>query len=371
MDRHETTDHEEADVLTRSLPRRRFLGLTGGIAAAGAIGAACGYGAGKNTYDQGPQHAAAAQNRSAAGATATPAMDHSMPPSNVAGRPKPNGKLATVYDARLQPATPEATKNVVLEAKDAQLEVAGGVTMNAWTFGGTVPGTILHMRQGDTMNFTLKNVAQMGHSIDFHAAQTPWNVNYQMVLPGKDFSFSWKANYPGVFMYHCGTGPVLQHLGNGMYGAIIVDPPQAFAPAKEYVLVQSEMYLSQAKDGTTWDGDLARMQAILPDFVVFNGGYNQYQQQPLTAAPGELIRLHVVNAGPTLFSAFHVIGAIFDKVYPDGNPQNVMHGVQTYTVPPGGGTTFELRIPDAGQYPFVTHSFAYTGLGAVGLIEVK
>jgi nitrite reductase (NO-forming) len=172
-------------------------------------------------------------------------------------------------------------------------------------------------------------------------------------------------------MYHCGTGPVIQHLGNGMYGAIIVDAPEAFAPAKEYVLVQSEMYLSQAKDGTTWDGDLARMQAITPDFVVFNGGYNQYQQQPLTAAPGELIRLHVMNAGPTLFSAFHVIGALFDKVYVDGNPANVMRGIQTWTIPPGGGATFEMTIPDAGQYPFVTHSFAYTGLGAVGLIEVK
>jgi nitrite reductase (NO-forming) len=113
------------------------------------------------------------------------------------------------------------------------------------------------------------------------------------------------------------------------------------------------------------------MQAATPDFVVFNGASNQYQQQTLPAAPGELIRLHVMNAGPTLFSAFHVIGAIFDKVYPDGNPQNVLHGVSTWTIPPGGGATFELTIPEAGKYPFVTHSFAYTGLGAVGVIEVK
>ena len=109
----------------------------------------------------------------------------------------------------------------------------------------------------------------------------------------------------------------------------------------------------------------------MPDFVVFNGAANQYQQQPLQASPGELIRLRVVNAGPTLFSAFHVIGAIFDKVYPDGNPANVLRGVRTWTIPPGGGATFELTIPEAGQYPVVTHSFAYTGLGAVGLIEVK
>jgi nitrite reductase (NO-forming) len=113
------------------------------------------------------------------------------------------------------------------------------------------------------------------------------------------------------------------------------------------------------------------MAAVLPDFVVFNGAANQYTQQPLPAAPGELIRLYVMNAGPTLFSAFHVIGAIFERVYHDGNPANVMRGIQTWTVPPGGGATFELVIPEAGQYPFVTHSFAYTGLGAVGLLDVQ
>jgi nitrite reductase (NO-forming) len=113
------------------------------------------------------------------------------------------------------------------------------------------------------------------------------------------------------------------------------------------------------------------MLAVQPDFVVFNGAADQYLQQPLTAAPGELIRLYVMNAGPTLFSAFHVIGAIFDRVYTDGNPANVSRGISTWTIPPGGGATFELVIPEAGQYPFVTHSFAYTGLGAVGVINVK
>jgi nitrite reductase (NO-forming) len=169
-------------------------------------------------------------------------------------------------------------------------------------------------------------------------------------------------------MYHCGTGPVLQHISNGMYGAIVVDPTEAFEPAHEYVLVQSEFYLKQS--GAAWEGDLARMQAVTPDFVVFNGAANQYQQETLKAAPNELIRLHVMNAGPTLFSAFHVIGALFDKVYVDGNPANVLRGIQTWTIPPGGGATFELRIPEPGKYPFVTHTFAYTGLGAVGLIEV-
>ena len=103
--------------------------------------------------------------------------------------------------------------------------------LNAWTFDGVVPGRVVHVRQGDTINFTLRNKAAIGHSIDFHAAQTPWNVNYKTILPGDELSFTWKANYPGTFLYHCGTGPVLQHLINGMYGAIVVDPAEPFGPA--------------------------------------------------------------------------------------------------------------------------------------------
>jgi nitrite reductase (NO-forming) len=362
---------KQPDIFSKHMARRRFLGVGAGVAAASAVGAVCGTGAGLNTYDEGTR--AAGQAPASAGAAApTPAAssDHSMPPSSVPGRPKASGKLATVYDAALPPLDPNPKKAIELESKDAVIEVAGGVMFNAWTFDGAVPGKVIHVRQGDSVDFTLKNGSQMGHSIDLHAAQTPWNINYKTILPGEAYSFNWKANFPGVFMYHCGTGPVPQHLLNGMYGAIVVDPAEALAPAREYVLVQSELYLKQAADGTKWDGDLNRMLAVQPDFVVFNGAANQYQQQPLAASVGERIRLHVVNAGPTLFSAFHVIGAIFDRAYLDGNPENVMRGVSTSTIPPGGGTTFELVIPEAGQYPFVTHNFAYTGLGAVGLIEV-
>lgn len=353
------------DRLKESVDRRKFLGLTGGLAAAGAV-VACGQG---GTYD--PPVGGQKQQQAAATPTAAAgSSDHSAPLPSGADRPKPSGKLAAVYDAKLAPVDPNPNKTLVIEAKDAVIEVAAGIKLNAWSFDGVVPGKVVHVRQGDTIDFTLRNKSTTGHSIDFHAAQTPWDINYKTIVPDDELKFVWKANYPGVFMYHCGTGPVLHHIANGMYGAVVVGPTEAFAPAKEYVLVQSEFYLKQAANGN-WDSDLPRMQAVQPDFVVFNGAANQYQQETLPAAPGELIRLHVMNAGPTLFSAFHVIGAIFDKVYPDGNPANVMRGVQTWTIPPGGGATFELTIPDAGKYPFVTHSFAYTGLGAVGLIEVK
>ena len=361
----------ENNALTRAVGRRRFLAMTGGLAAVGALSAAgaCDAGSGQVTYDEGTRQAQAGAASGHLVSATTPAA--AQPTAQAAGnRPKASGTLATVYDASLAPIDGNPNRTLVINTAHKQHEVAAGVVMNAWTFDNALPGNVVHVRQGDSVNFTLKNAANMGHSIDFHAAQTPWNVNYKMVLPGNDVNFTWKANYPGAFMYHCGTQPVLQHLANGMYGAIVVDPSQPFEAAREYVLVQSEFYLMQAADGTTWDTDLNRAKNVQPDFVCFNGAANQYQQTPLKASPNELIRLYVVNAGPTLFSAFHVIGAIFDKVYPDGNPQNVLHGVQTWTIPPGGGATFELRIPDAGQYPFVTHSFAYTGLGAVGLIEV-
>ncbi|MHB8685060.1 MAG: multicopper oxidase domain-containing protein, partial [Dehalococcoidia bacterium] len=304
------------EILRRSVDRRRFLGLTGSIAAAGAVGAACGYGAGKNVYGAGTATALAAGPTPAPPAQSTPAAAGGA-------RPKASGKLASVRDAALPPADANPNKTLVIEVKDAVVEVAAGVPMSTWTFDGHVPGNVVHVRQGDTINFTLRNNGTMGHSIDFHAAQTPWNVNYKTILPGQELKFVWKANFPGTFVYHCGTAPVLQHIGNGMYGAIVVDPATPFAPAREYWLEQSEFYLKPGPT-TGWEGDLTRMQAVTPDFVVFNGAANQYQQQPLTAAVGERIRLYVTNIGPTLFSAFHVIGTIFDKVYVDGNPANLL-----------------------------------------------
>ena len=273
------------------------------------------------------------------------------------------------YPAELAPASADKVKQITLEVKDVNLEVAPGVVMSAWTFNGTVPGPVIHLRQGDTVNFTLVNHGSTAHSIDFHAAQTPWDMNYQSIQPGQSLSFTWTAQLPGVFLYHCGTPPVLHHIASGMYGAIVVDPAEPLPPAKEYVLLQSELYLTQGADGY-YVTDSAKATAIQPSYVVFNGYANQYQAAPLTADPGQLVRLWVVNAGPTTFSAFHVIGALFQNTYADGNPANKQYGNQTVTIPPGGGYMVELNIPDAGLYPFVTHSFAYTGLGALGLLDV-
>jgi nitrite reductase (NO-forming) len=273
------------------------------------------------------------------------------------------------YDPVLPPATADTVKQITLHVTNVTTEIAPGVPMDEWTFNGTVPGPVLHVNLGDTVKFTLVNDGTTDHSIDLHAAQTPWNINYVSIAPGKSLSFDFKANYPGVFMYHCGTPPVIHHLAMGMYGAIVVSSPDLKPVAKEYVLVQSEFYVTKGANGI-FQTDGAKLNAVTPDYVVFNGYADQYKDAPLTANPGERIRLWVVNAGPTTFSAFHVIGAIFDAAYESGNPQNVQHGMQTVTIPPGGGYMVELVIPDAGLYPFVTHSFAYTGKGALGLIKV-
>ena len=274
-----------------------------------------------------------------------------------------------LYNPQAPAALQGSKVNVTLTVKEVLLPIAPNVVYHAWTFNGTVPGPVIRVKQGQTIHFTLVNDGNMPHSIDFHAAQTPWNVNYQEVPNGKSFSFDWKANYPGVFMYHCGAPVVIYHMANGMYGAIIVDPANGWAPAQEYVLVQSEFYTTQLKDGT-YSVDATKLSTGIPDYVVFNGYVNQYKTNPIVAKAGKPIRIFIINAGPTEFSAFHVIGGIFSDTYADGNPANHQVGNQTVTIPPGGGIVVELTIPEAGLYPFVTHSFADVGKGALGVLQV-
>jgi nitrite reductase (NO-forming) len=274
-----------------------------------------------------------------------------------------------VYNATLPPASSQHVKQVTVVAENTVQEIAPGVKVPLWTFNGSVPAPLIHVRQGDEVHVTFQNKTPLAHSIDFHAATTPWNVWYQPVAAGKSLTFSFVAKYPGVFMFHCGTPPAFMHISSGMYGAVVVDPATPMPPAKEFALVESEFYVHQGANNT-YQPDVQKVLDVKPDYVVFNGVADQYQEHPLVVKAGQRIRLYVLNAGPTLFSAFHVIGWIFDKVYVDGNPANNLQGVQTYTIPPGGGAAFELTITQPGLYPFVTHAFAYTGKGAVGVIKV-
>jgi len=280
------------------------------------------------------------------------------------------------YVAPTPAAAPEAlpplptgdTVYVKLALIDKTVVITPEIRYRAWTFNGAVPGPVIHARVGDTIDVTLTNKAVMGHSIDFHAALAPPNIAYQTVKPGQTLHFAWVAQYPGVFMYHCGTPPVLAHISNGMYGAIVVDPPGGWgAPAHEFVFVQSEFYPSPypgTKD--EYFGDLEKMKAGIPQVVTFNGLAFRYKQNPLPIKVGELVRVFIVDAGPSHFSAFHVIGTIMQSVYVDGNPANKLAGIQTIAIPPGGGSVGEFQVQQAGTYPFVTHSFGDADDGAMG-----
>jgi nitrite reductase (NO-forming) len=272
--------------------------------------------------------------------------------------------------------------NIKLSAEETVQEIAPGVKYHVWTFDGTTPAPVLRVHLGDTVHFTLTNDSSIGmlHSIDFHPALTPWadlptsadaplQGNYQPVDPGDSKTFDWVAMYPGVFIYHCGVSPVLQHIANGMYGAIVVEPDN-LPKEREFVLVSSEFYPGAKPIDGVYEGDLDRMLAVDPEYVVFNGVADQFKTTPLEVKPGEPFRIWVMNAGPTLTNAFHVIGTLFNETHDSGNPANTAYGLQTFNIPPGSGAMFELNIPDPGLYPFVTHAFAYTGLGAVGLLRV-
>jgi nitrite reductase (NO-forming) len=281
-------------------------------------------------------------------------------------------KAHTAYDAKL-PAVPAGDLvKVNMTLKDMTVEIAPGVKYKTWAFDGHgAPGPIVHVREGQTVEMTLKNGGAIPHSIDFHAARIAPNVAFRDVGPGESFTFRFKADDPGVFMYHCGTKPVLAHIANGMYGAIVVDPAKPLPKAdNEYVLVASEWYLNT--DGVTQPASLSmeKARAMMPDWTTFNGYANQYVTHPLTADPGETTRFYVVAAGPTLDSNFHVVGTIFDRAWVDGDMTKFERGVQTVGVPAGGGAVFDVKIDEEGLYPFVSHAFAHVDLGQVGLLKV-
>lgn len=280
------------------------------------------------------------------------------------------------YDARLAPASDAPIKEFRIPIEHDTTTIADGVKYEGWTFGGTVPGPVLRVRQGDLVRVNVVNNADMPHSIDFHAARIPANVAYRMIMPRDSVSFEFTARDPGVFMVHCGTPPITMHLMQGMYFAIIVDPKNGWGTKadKEFVIVQSEFYVKTGATVALAEPDLPAAMAKNASYVAFNGRAFQYKNTPLRVDVGDRVRIFVMNAGPTFTSDFHVVGAIFDRVYPDGNPAHALEGVQTYAVPAGGGavfeTVFDAKASGEGLYPFVTHSFPDAERGAVGIIQV-
>jgi nitrite reductase (NO-forming) len=256
-----------------------------------------------------------------------------------------------------------------MHATETEVEVAPGVTQMMWTFDGKVPGTTLRGKVGDLFTLTLVNDGTIDHSIDFHASKVAWNDEMRSIAPGESLVYQFEAKHAGAFMYHCGTSPALHHIGNGMFGAIIIDPPNLARVDHEYLLVQSELYLGPQGEA----GDLTKMQDEAFDAVVFNSYVNQYQHAPIRVEPNERIRVWVVDAGPSENSSFHIVGTIFDTVYKEGayqlRPDSGRGGAQALDLQPAQGGFVELTFDEPGLYPIVTHKFANVGKGALGLFQ--
>jgi nitrite reductase (NO-forming) len=274
------------------------------------------------------------------------------------------------FNPVLPPLSPDTTTCIHMAAREVPVCIKPGLVVSGWTFDGDIPGPVIHVRQGDTIDFTLTNEGMMPHSMDFHCALVDPKKAFRSVGPGQSVSFSFTARYPGAFLYHCGTPPILMHLGSGMFGAIIVDPAPQLAPAKEFVLVQSEFYLNEPKNGVA-ASSYTKMLTNAPDIVAFNGRPGQYHQAPLRVKRGDRVRFYVVTAGPTHPCFFHVVGQQFETVYLGAPPANAAHGIQTFSVPPGGGMIFEFTADIAGEFPFVNHGFGHGQKGATGLLLVE
>jgi nitrite reductase (NO-forming) len=285
---------------------------------------------------------------------------------DLAAHPSPGWKP---YDAALKPAPGAREHRVELHATDRRLEVAPGVQQTMWTFGGTVPAPILRGKIGDTFVITLVNDTSMGHGIDFHAGSLAPDVPMRTIQPGERLTYRFKAEHAGAWLYHCSTMPMLQHIANGMYGAVIIDPPDLPSVDREYVLVQGELYLGQPGSAA----QVAKMREGRPDAWMFNGTAAGYDHAPLTARTGDRVRIWVVDAGPSSSTAFHIVGAQFDTVYKEGAyllRKGDPGGSQILDLAPGQGGFVETVMPEPGHYPFVDHDMRHGESGAHGILNV-
>jgi nitrite reductase (NO-forming) len=298
---------------------------------------------------------------------AAPHGNTSATPSAVQGA---SNAVFRRYDPTLPPLSQAGRVQLHWHAREVPVRISDDTVVAAWTFEGDIPGPVVHCRVGDTVEFTLTNDAAVPHSMDFHAAQIDPKTAFRSVPKGESVTFTFKPKWAGAFMYHCGTAPVLMHIGSGMHGALIVSPREPLPSAKEFVIVQQEYYLADAANGVR-AFDYTKMLTTLPDFVTFNGRPNQYMKAPIRVKVGDRVRFWVVDAGPTHPCHFHVVGEQFDTVYLGAPPSSAIRGVQTFTVPAGGGMCFELVCDVPGEFPFVNHGFGHGQKGAIGILVVE
>ncbi len=282
----------------------------------------------------------------------------------------------TAHDATLPPAPDSTVHHVTLTVTDTDTEVAPGVWQTLWTYGkdgepGTMPGPTLHGKVGDTFVVHLVNDGDMGHSVDFHAGALAPDLPMRTINPGESLDYTFTATKSGIWLYHCSTMPMSAHIANGMFGAVVIDPPDLDPVDEEYVLVSSDLYLGP-QHGTV---DVDKQEARDPDALVFNGYVNQYDADPLTASVGDRVRIWVLNAGPNEPLAFHVVGEQFDTVFFEGAYQlragnAESGGSQTLSLAASQGGFVEFTPTEAGHYPFVSHIMWAAEHGEHGILHV-
>jgi nitrite reductase (NO-forming) len=270
------------------------------------------------------------------------------------------------------------TVRVDLLSVEVEGRLAEGTTFGYWTFNGKVPGPFLRVRVGDTVDIHLKNSADssMIHSVDFHASTGPGGGAAALqVNPGEEKSMTWKALVPGLYVYHCATPMVSEHIANGMYGMILVEPEAGLPPVdREFYVMQGEIYTDAAygQHGSQ-EFSVEKLLDERPEYFVFNGSVGALSKlHPLRAKVGETVRIYFGVGGPNFTSSFHVIGAIFDKVYPfAGVKSPPLEGIQTVTVPAGGATIVDIKLQVPGNYTLVDHALARLERGLVGILNVE
>lgn len=291
--------------------------------------------------------------------------------SNLIDLTRSPGPGFTAYPAALPAAMPGTVHRVTLHIETVIKEVAPGVTQQLWTYNGTAPGPILHGHVGDVFVVTLVNQTHLGHSIDFHAGQVAPDVVMRTIPPGGTAVYTFTATHAGIWMYHCSTAPMSVHIANGMFGAVVIDPPGLDHVDHEYVLLQSELYLG-AQGGPV---DAQKVKAETPDLVVFNGYADQYDARPLTAKVGQRVRIWVLDVGPNRATSFHIVGGQFDTVYAEGayllRRSQGSGASQTLGLDVAQGGFVETTFSQPGHYPFVSHVMVDAERGAHGVISVS
>ena len=266
---------------------------------------------------------------------------------------------------------------VELEVIEKEMPISEGVSYTFWTFGGTVPGSFIRVRQGDTVEFHLKNApdSKMPHNIDLHGVTGPGGgAASSFTAPGHESQFTFKALNQGIYVYHCATAPVGMHIANGMYGLILVEPPEGLPKVDhEYYVMQGDFYTTgKYRQKGLQPFDMEKAIDEHPTYVLFNGREGSLTgDNALTAKTNQTVRLFVGNGGPNLVSSFHVIGEIFDKVQPEGGTV-AQHNVQTTLIPSGGAAMVEFHTDVPGSYVLVDHSiFRAFNKGALGILKVE